>query len=344
MKIKAFVQSGGEETSTLSELSRIHTWAGTTDFLGTYAYATMSGAAAFDLKFGNDFWNGVPSRWLVGIDYGRTQPKALRHLISKPNVDLRVYDGAWIVKQAGFVPRRDFHAKACFLLNEEMSRFGMVVGSGNFSSNGLRKSIEAGTSLQAQNAEEFGKSFEQASNAANELWASSISASDILDDYEANWTDAAARQTKPDDELPDIGVGAAEMFWIEAGYVTLNRGPNKPGNQIDFPRGMSRYFGFNPPADLNKNSVIGEISFAPPSGDNVTRNLRLGNNMMEKISLPIPETHGFDIYDGKVLLFKKLDGAFEMYALEADDFEASFGDRLTAVRSMASGRRYGHIS
>lgn len=23
--------------------------------------------------------------------------------------------------------------------------------------------------------------------------------------------------------------------------------------------------------------------------------------MMEKISLPIPETHGFDIYDGKVL-------------------------------------------
>jgi hypothetical protein len=25
--------------------------------------------------------------------------------------------------------------------------------------------------------------------------------------------------------------------------------------------------------------------------------------MMEKISLPIPETHGFDMYDGKVLVF-----------------------------------------
>ncbi|MGP8713266.1 hypothetical protein ACT01C_14445, partial [Pseudomonas aeruginosa] len=70
----------------------------------------------------------------------------------------------------------------------------------------------------------------------------------------------------------------------------------------------------------------------------------LGNNMMEKISLPIPETHGFDIYDGKVLLFQRAEGRFVMRALEADDFETSFGDRLAEVRVMNSGRRYGHIT
>lgn len=33
-----------------------------------------------------------------------------------------------------------------------------------------------------------------------------------------------------------------------------------------------------------------------------------------------------------------------MRALEADDFETSFGDRLAEVRVMNSGRRYGHIT
>lgn len=344
MKIKTFIQASGADSNTLSELSRVHLWTDTLDFFGAYAYATMSGARAFDLKFGEDFWNTIPTRWLVGIDYGRTQPRALRHLISKPNVEVRVHDGDWVVTQAGFLPRRDFHAKTSFFFNQNQSRYGMVVGSGNFSSNGLRKSIEAAASLQAKTDNEFERTIKHAADSANTLWADAVSAADIIDQYEAIWTDAAARQTQIDEEMPEIDVGGADIFWIEAGYVTLNRGPDKPGNQIDFPRGMSRYFGFDPSENLGRNSVIGEITFVPPVGEEVTRNLRLGNNLMEKISLPIPETHGFDIYDGKVLVFKKSGDAFNMHALEVEDFEASFGDRLTAVRSMASGRRYGHIS
>jgi hypothetical protein len=65
--------------------------------------------------------------------------------------------------------------------------------------------------------------------------------------------------------------------------------------------------------------------------------------MMEKISLPIPETHGFDMYDGKVIVFSRNGDRFRMWALEAADFEAAFGHRLAAVQMMASGRRFGHI-
>ena len=64
---------------------------------------------------------------------------------------------------------------------------------------------------------------------------------------------------------------------------------------------------------------------------------------MEKITLPIPETHGFDIYDGKVLVFRKMGNYYVLNALEAADFEATFGDRLSVVMIMGSGRRYGHI-
>lgn len=128
-----------------------------------------------------------------------------------------------------------------------------------------------------------------------------------------------------------------------AAYVTRNRGLDRPGNQIDMPRGMNRFFGFNAPANLPINSVIGEITFVTPSDQEVVRNLRLGNNMMEKITLPIPEDYGFDMYDGKVLVFRAEGTKHRIWALEEADFEAAFGDRLAGAKIMNSGRRYGYV-
>src|SRR6185437_11333125 len=97
-------------------------------------YATQSGAASFDLEFGANFWQHTPSRWLFGLDYGRTQPQALRFMLAKQNTNIRLFDGAWVIDQEGFIPRRDFHAKMALLLNPKVNLYGMVVGSGNFSS------------------------------------------------------------------------------------------------------------------------------------------------------------------------------------------------------------------
>ncbi|MHC2467143.1 hypothetical protein ACVIHD_006155 [Bradyrhizobium embrapense] len=342
MKLKAFIQSAENHPTTLAELRRAHEWAETEQFLGLYAYATQSGAIAFDLAFGSDFWDQVPSQWLFGIDYGRTQPQALRFLIERSNVEVRIHDGAWVVERNGFLPRRDFHMKAGFLTNSTKSRFGMVVGSGNFSSNGLRQAAECGASLHAATTMEFKKTFRSAFRAAKDLWEAATPVEDILDSYEERWAASAALEA-PEPEAPAPNYDELEVFWIEAGYVTRNRGPDKPGNQIDMPRGMNRYFGFNAPDNLAVNSVIGEVTFEPPAGGPVTNNLRLGNNMMEKISLPIPETHGFDMYDGKVLVFSPQGGHYRMWALEAEDFESAFGHRLASVRVTKSGRRYGHI-
>lgn len=342
MKAQAFVQSIEDQPTTLSQLLRVHKWAGTEDFFGLYAYATQSGVVAFDLALGNGFWDDVPSRWLFGIDYGRTQPQALRFMIEKSNAEVRVYDGAWVVEKDGFLPRHDFHMKTGFLINKSETRFGMVVGSGNFSSNGLRHAVECGASFCTSVKVEFRKTFYSALKAAETLWNAATPAQDIIDVYESRWKSSevigAGRLDDPAPNYDDV-----EAFWIEAGYVTRNRGADRPGNQIDMPRGMNRYFGFNAPEGLSVNSIIGSVKFEPPSGELVSNNLRLGNNKMEKISLPIPEKHGFDMYDGKVLVFSPKGGHFRMWALEAADFEAAFGHRLGAVRVMGSGRRYGYI-
>lgn len=342
MKARAFIQSAQDQPTTLSELQRVHNWTGTQEFLGLYAYATQSGAVAFDLALGSDFWNDVSSRWLFGIDYGRTQPQALKFMIGRPNADVRVYDGSWVLDREGFLPRHDFHMKTSFLVNRDESRFGMVSGSGNFSSNGLRRSLECGASLRTGVPDEFGKTFRGAFQVAEELWNAATPAQDIIGEYEDRWKSSNIVGAGNADQ-PAPNYGQIASFWIEAGYVTRNRGASRPGNQIDMPRGMNKYFGFNAPENLSANSVIGPVTFEPPNGAVVTNNLRLGNNMMEKISLPIPETHGFDMYDGKVLVFSPVGGHFRMWALEAADFESAFAPRLEGVQSMGSGRRYGYI-
>lgn len=343
MRLRTFIHSGEDSPTTLSELNRAHDWIVTSNFIGAYAYATQSGLAAFNMQLRDGFWNQTSSRWLFGIDYGRTQPQALRDICAKPNAEVRICDGAWVVAQIGFVPRRDFHAKASVLTNQDAARFGMVVGSGNFSSNGLRKSIEAGTTLLTGDVQEYQRTMRHTIDEVEQLWNDATPANVVLDEYEEKWSASFARgvvQAQP----ADAGIPQPrDIFWIEAGYVTQNRGLDRPGNQIDLPRGMSRYFGFDPPDDLPRNSIIGEITFDPPRGDPVSRNLRLGNNLMEKITLPIPEEHGFDIYDGKVLVFQRAGPRFVLRALEAEDFEAAFGDKLSDVKAMGSGRRYGHI-
>lgn len=342
MNIYFFVQNGARATTTLSELARVRNLVEATDSFSMFAYATQSGFAAFDLAFGQEFWEQTATRWLFGIDYGRTQPQAIRALCAKPNSAVRIHDGAWVVDQDGFLPRQDFHPKTSFLMRPDRARIGMVAGSGNFSSNGLRQSIEAGTSIFIDAEAGDDNFLEEGMAAADEYWDDATPAADILDAYEEKWEDSFARSKNvlaDNQEIP----GAKDIFWIETGYVTRNRGLDRPGNQIDLPRGMSRYFGMNAPETLPLNSTIGAIRFLTPIGEPIERNLRLGNNAMEKITLPIPETHGFDIYDGKVLVFRRSGNAFVLNALEASDFEATFGDRLTAVMVMGSGRRFGHI-
>lgn len=341
MSVRAFLQGDDSGANTVSELRRVHGLVGSSTLFGCYAYATQSGAAAFDLNFGTQFWEETDTKWLFGLDYGRTEPTALQFIAGKPRTEVRIHDGQWVVDSPEFLPRRDYHMKSAFFVNQTDNRFGMVVGSGNFSANGLSAAVECGNSLIATSQDEFQETFQAAFGATQTLWDGAVPLEEVFVAYHDRWVARGGAEATADEELE---FEAIETFWIEAGYVTRNRGPVRPGNQIDMPRGMNRYFGFNAPADLPVNSVIGPITFAPVNGEPVTNNLRLGNNHMEKVSLPIPETHGFDIYDGKVLIFHTEGGGqFRMWALESADFDIAFAGRIAGTKTMASGRRFGYI-
>ncbi|HAV71883.1 MAG TPA: hypothetical protein DCX91_08235 [Stenotrophomonas sp.] len=64
---------------------------------------------------------------------------------------------------------------------------------------------------------------------------------------------------------------------------------------------------------------------------------------MEKLTLPMPENHGFGVYDGKVLVFRPEGGSFLLIALELEEFEVLYGHRLADVRKMVRGRRFGGL-
>lgn len=141
--------------------------------------------------------------------------------------------------------------------------------------------MEAGVSIFDDGNDENGGVVTGGLISANEYWENATPADVILDDYQNMWSNFFSRLDASqgcDQEIP----GAMNLFWIETGYVTKNRGMGRPGNQIDLPRGMSRYFGLNSPEDQPLNSIIGEITFRTPVGDPVIRNIRLGNNSMKK--------------------------------------------------------------
>jgi hypothetical protein len=143
---------------------------------------------------------------------------------------------------------------------------------------------------------------------------------------------------------PDIeaNFGEFDRFWLDVGYVTRNRGPLRPGNQIDMPRGAHRFFGLTEPANVAQNSIFGEVTFVG-AGAALDRALRLGGNWMEKITLPFPETYPFGAYDGKILEFHRVADGFEIEAFEEEEFAHVLrASANRAVLQMGSGRLYGY--
>jgi hypothetical protein len=326
------------EMTTLSEIARVRNSIAADDFLGCFAYATLSGFRAFDSIFQQKFWNETQSRWLLGIDYGRTDPLALREIAKRSKTEVRIFDGQFVVDQPGFVPRRDFHPKVAIFGNESSEQMGLVLGSGNFSYNGLRRSVEAGSAVITTAELEFGEHIEPVKTVFEGIWDNACPLGDIVDDYQTRLAELiAARDAKRQEKTK----GPAKGFWIEAGYVTPNRGPKKPGNQIFAPYGFRRFFGLD--KVKGDSTLIGEITFLTSTGPDITKNYRENDNDMEKLTLPMPEDHGFGVYDGKVLVFQPKGKRFLLTAIEREDFELAYGHRLSNVKVMSRGRRFGEI-
>src|SRR5271167_1258009 len=117
-------------------------------FDAAFAYATGGGVDALAAVLRQaPHWDSIHKRWLVSIDWCRSEPVALEHLSSLPTSAVRVFDGERVVGRRLCVPILPFHPKT-FTLRGDNAR-SVICGSGNLSRNGLALGHEVGSLLAA---------------------------------------------------------------------------------------------------------------------------------------------------------------------------------------------------
>lgn len=307
-----------------------------TSIFAAFAYVTDSGAAQlYTLK--NHFRHINKCRWIFGIDYGRSHPTAIRKISELTRQsEVRIYDGSHVVNSPSFTPRHSFHLKTVVTTGESGDPCEQLVGSGNLSGLGLTSGIEAGCLISYSESQSINGP--AVVSELEKLWNASVPFEEIIDSYASRWVNITQPVVTPSNTK------SRKLFWVDIGYVTKNRGELKPGNQFDLPKGSHVHLGLDEVSNPRRNSVLGDLKMRTPSGATVLRHLRFGNNSMEKLTLPIPEEHGYGAYDGKILTFERRNDTWFLEALEHDDFDAAYRKHIDWFDRMQSGRLFGTIA
>lgn len=333
--MKSFIQKIGG-TSTLDSFREILIGNNYSCF-AAFSYITDSGVALIESSLSEVLSERENNRWLISFDYGRSQPSAIRRLAGLGNNQIRVHDGISVVEAEGFRPRISFHMKTAVTLSPAGTPCKQLVGSGNLSASGLTCGIEAGCILDYTLTDVDGVA--ELIDTLEELWRQATPVEELIDLYEENYSRFSQPILRP--QQGDALDNEPSIFWIDVGYVTRNRGPDRPGNQFDLPRGAHIYLGLHRVENPQLNSNLGLIKISAINGEVIERNLRFGNNSMEKLTLPLPEQFGYGAYDGKILTFDVVGDEVKLDAFEHEDFFRIYGDCINSVHEMNSGRRYG---
>jgi HKD family nuclease len=305
---------GGTVAQLLAETARTGSYEA---FDASVAYATVGGVQTLQQSMPPTF-NGLQKRWLVGIDWCRSQPEALDLLAGLEGSSVRIHDGLNISARPGCTPTLPFHPKG-FLFTGTRSA-ALVVGSANLSRNGLSRGHEANLRLVARRATRRWDTISESKSWYDRLWRRSTPWATVRSAYLQRFQAFSnLRQPVPTDDdaidtsilgrhsfsSPDLTkLRACQQFWIEAGNLHANRGAGVPGNQLML-RSLSRvFFGF-PPLDLPRDSAIGSITITYAGIHYSGRTLRHSNNAMDVLSLPVPGQGAPARYDGETLHFRR---------------------------------------
>lgn len=304
------------------------------------AYATTNGVRAIDKacrEYAGHSWVGMRKRWLVGIDYCRTEPIALEILRDLPNSEVRIHAGRQVVARKLCTPVLPFHPKT-FLLRGR-GAVAAICGSGNLSKNGLTQGHEVGNVMLATGrgtpeeklvwdaCRHLGHWFDNA-------WQLAATVDTVLPDYQSvHEANEHLRSPSPtDDDCSDTStleashsghralspedlrrLRACKRLWIEADNLHHNRGKNpdgswRPGNQLMLTPMTRVFFGFSA-TDLERDSSVGDVAVTYAGQTRPDCSFRFSNNAMDVLTLPVPGNGGPERYDKKALLFtKRADG------------------------------------
>lgn len=327
------------------------------------AYVTSSGA--YDLfnrvsqTLGNA-WISVPKRWITSFDYCRTEPVALASLLKIPNSSVRIHDAQFCLDHSG-APKVPFHPKT-FLVRTDLRDYALA-GSGNMSRSGLSRGVEAGLVVGVNRAgpteptasaamQSMRAWFSTTWNSATRLTPNLLASYGQLFEHKDNLK--APVPTEDDVASTDTGRGALSTkdlqrlrvcrhFWIDAGNITKNRGPNLPGNQLMMKRLSRVFFGFASTA-VPENTHIGDVEISFNGGQCTPFSLTYSDNKMDKLVLPIPGAGGPLAYDNEYLFFRRTKPGYFELTIRTKATKAQWLKKSRAIDGafrMASGREWG---
>jgi hypothetical protein len=291
------------------------------------AYATISGVRVVLHKMtevlGAD-WEALPKRWVVGFDYCRSDPLALKMLNELPNSIVKIPDAARVLATPRCVPRRPFHPKTFIFRGNNHST--VFSGSGNLSRSGMTLGHEVGLLIGSKRPARNGDAPVRAkiavvSNWYEALWQGATTLdTPLLEEYQAVFESVPnLRFPTPTDDDPPISptkrralttedlrkLRACRHFWIEAGNVTKNLGPHRPGNQLMMTPLTRVFFGV-PATGVPQNTPLRHIELQFDENNPVERSLTFSDNGMDKLTLPMPGQDGPPKYDKRTLLFTRV--------------------------------------
>ena len=287
------------------------------------AYATIGGVLALVRAMPPEF-DGLKKRWLIGVDWCRSEPDAMNLLAGLNKSEVRIHDGAAIVARKGCYPTLPYHPKG-FMFSGDSSR-ALAFGSANLSRNGLTQGNEADLIVLASQPPKWStEAWAEAAAATawfEQLWNKGSALATVDAPYRKQFANASNLRQPPrtdDDTAESTRVGrphsfsandlvqlrACRYFWVEAGKLHKNRGPMLPGNQLML-RALSRvYFGF-PARDVPRDTFMGYVNLVFAGSSHPDRSLRFSNNSMDVLALPVPGTGSQAGYDGETLHFERM--------------------------------------
>lgn len=329
------------------------------------AYATLPGCRSVVERFVARMtgWADIEKRWLLSIDFGRTEPQAIEYLTALPNSEVRISDANRLIERR-LVPFRCFHPKT-FIFDRpgQIAFFSAFIGSANLTGSGMFSGVEHATAMSwvSPLAGER-RSLVRAIRAFlwwEQAWESATPVSaELLRSYRAvrparprfpreDSSETIRRFTRqvPREVHIDSGLAweAARFLWIETAELYKNRGPDRAGNQLDLRRGTRVFFGF-PPDTVGRNTVLGSVAIQYDAMRPVNRSVRFGDNSMDKVNLPIPDQDGPDSYDHSALRFERI-GAGQFRLIRGTPAQLADWRRRSSAQGMfyelAGGRAFG---
>lgn len=336
------------------------------------AYATRQGVNVLTRRLAGAKWDAAQKRFLISIDFGISEPGALAALAGLPSAQVRIPNGLAVLENPGlWPPKTTFHTKAYVFRAAGVTHpLGVSIGSANISVSALATGAEA-VAVQVwdgklsandrklmQHARPLLEWFEDAWDAADPL-------DQLLGSYRSVFKGGKRPQATREDRTPTaktytapsvttevtgslaVQLLTAQALWVKTDVLYHNRGPGKPGNQLDTPRGTRVFFGF-PATLVGKNTIIGYIEVQVAGFDPIQRSVRYADNSMDKVNLPVPGRNGPSTYDNSYLIFDHAGlapGGLQQFQLTVTDL-AGLNARRNSSRNavdlqMTSGRPYG---